>query len=205
MLFLYSSNCNAASVREDIEAKIAHDNGLDNVILIMPNNRLEKSEFIEYRYTEAPGRLIITFKDNDGSTQTIKARFEEAIMVPSLEKTLESGEKIDPNFLTLIKVAKSKAGKNIITSEDQLTDTIAKRRIHAKKFININDVTKPDIIAKGKEVKMIYSNKSLQIESRAIALESGALNSFIKVRNIDSNKSVMAQVFNEETVIIGAR
>jgi flagella basal body P-ring formation protein FlgA len=205
ILFLYSSICNAASTREDIETKIAHDNGFDHVILIMPSNRLEKAELVEYRYTEIPGRVIIILKDNNGATQSIKARFEEAVMVPSPEKDVERSEKIDRDFLTLIKVPKSKAGKSIIVSEDQLIDTVAKRKLYAKKFININDVAKPDIIAKGKEVKMVYNNRSLQIESRGIALEPGTLNSFIKVRTIDSNKSVMAQVFDEETVIIGAR
>jgi len=75
ILFLYSSICNAASTREDTETKIAHDNGFDHVILIMPSNRLEKAELVEYRYTEIPGRVIIILKDNNGSTQSIKARF----------------------------------------------------------------------------------------------------------------------------------
>lgn len=195
------------SLREQIEAKLAKDGGFESAILIMPPkfHNLESFELVEYKYAKMPGKVLITLKDAQGELYMVKAKFDEAVAVPAPASDIARGQQVAESQLTMVKFPKSRDPQNIVTSKEMAVGAVAKKNLVAKKFINIHDVIRPALITKGKGVKMVYINGKLSIETRGIALEQGSINDFIKVRNADSNKSIVAKILNEDTVVVGGK
>lgn len=195
------------SLREQIETKLAKDGGFESAILITPPklHNLEAFELVEYKYAKMPGKVLITLKDAQGELYTVKAKFDEATAVPAPGLDIVRGQKIEESQLTMVKFPKSREPKNVVTSKEMAVGAVAKKNLAAKKFINTYDIIRPSSITKGKGVKMVYISGKLSIEARGIALEQGSINDFIKVRNADSNKSIIAKILNEDTVVVGGK
>ena len=61
----------------------------------------------------------------------------------------------------------------------------------------------PDLVEKGSIVSAIYEDGVLTITTSVLALQSGALNDAIQVRNIDSGKVIVAAVQADGSVRVG--
>lgn len=93
----------------------------------------------------------------------------------------------------------------IIASRDELVGKVARRTLLAGKLIARNTVSEPDLVQKGAIVAILYELGPLTITASVLALQSGALNDLIQVRNIDSGKVVVATVAADGSVRVDAR
>ena len=93
----------------------------------------------------------------------------------------------------------------VIASRDELVGKVARRTLLAGKLIARNTVGEPDLVQKGKIVPILYERGPLTITTSVLALQSGALNALIQVRNIDSGKVVVATVAADGSVRVDAR
>jgi flagella basal body P-ring formation protein FlgA len=66
-------------------------------------------------------------------------------------------------------------------------------------------VTLPPVITAGSRVSMLYRHGRLEASAVGVALESGAAQQEIKVRNEDSQKTVTARVVDKGLVEVEAR
>jgi flagellar basal body P-ring formation protein FlgA len=93
----------------------------------------------------------------------------------------------------------------IITAPSELVGKVARRTLLAGRPIARNTVGEPDLVQKGKIVPIFYERGPLTITASVLALQSGALNDMIQVRNIDSGKVVVATVAADGSVRVDAR
>jgi flagellar basal body P-ring formation protein FlgA len=93
----------------------------------------------------------------------------------------------------------------IIASRNELVGKVARRTLLAGRLIARNTVGEPDLVQKGKIVPILYERGPLMITASVLALQSGALNDMIQVRNIDSGKVVVATVAADGSVRVDAR
>lgn len=194
-----------SSIRDILESIIAEDNDLRAVIVTLPPNKKDDGsyEFVEFSYDEVTGRItVITKNKKNGHQDTFKARFDEAIFIPTPSVTINRGDIIEASNLTRLKFPKNRNVKGLVTSDKDVIGKVAKRNLRADRPLNINDVTIPIIIEKGDKIKMVYSKNNINIEADGMALESGGKGSTIKARNTASGKNILGTVVDSKTILI---
>ncbi len=93
----------------------------------------------------------------------------------------------------------------VIASRNELVGKVARRTLLPGRLIVRNTVGEPDLVQKGKIVAIRFTQGPLTITASVLALQSGALNDMIQVRNIDSGKVVVATVAADGSVRVDAR
>jgi flagella basal body P-ring formation protein FlgA len=73
----------------------------------------------------------------------------------------------------------------------------------AQKPILFSDVISPLLIKKNDKVNIHYHKNGISIETIGIALEDAGAGDMVKVKNIDSNKVVVAKVKSAGVVEVG--
>ena len=88
----------------------------------------------------------------------------------------------------------------VIAARSGLIGKVARRTLLPGRLIARNTVGEPDLVQKGKIIPIRYHQGPLTITASVLALQSGALNDMIQVRNIDSGKVVVATVAADGSV-----
>ena len=78
----------------------------------------------------------------------------------------------------------------------------AKLTIAENKVINSKLITLPMAVERGNRVKVFVRSGALEVSTIGTALENGVIGESIKVKNVDSNKVIQAEVLDSQTVEI---
>ncbi len=128
----------------------------------------------------------------------------EHLPVPAV--TIYPGDTISADMLTSGTFpAGTAANYPVIASRQGLVGKVARRTLLAGRLIARNTVGEPDLVQKGKIIPIHYEEGPLIITASVLALQSGALDDMIQVRNIDSGKVVVATVAADGSVRVDAR
>jgi flagella basal body P-ring formation protein FlgA len=194
-----------ASFQEDLESKIAKEQGLENVVVTFQNGRrFSKDDDITIEDIKFQNKLFQAKCINKlGQSIAISGRFEEAIAVASIGSNIKSGHLISEDDIEEIKIPVSRNTKNLILNRDELVGKEARHNINAHKLITKSDLRNQSVISKGDDVKILFVKNNLSIESKGQALESGGQDELIRVKNLDSNKILQARVIDSQTVLLG--
>ena len=66
--------------------------------------------------------------------------------------------------------------------------------------INLRNLEKPSLIKRGDPVTIIYQEEGIRLNARGEAKEDGAQGDRIRIKNIDSKKSILCRVVDSQTV-----
>ena len=128
----------------------------------------------------------------------------EKLPVPSV--TIYPGDNISADMLTTGTFPAGTAENYpVIAARSELVGMVARRTLLAGRLIARNTIGEPDLVQKGKIIPIRFEQGPLIITASVLALQSGALNDMIQVRNIDSGKVVVATVDADGSVRIDAR
>jgi flagella basal body P-ring formation protein FlgA len=190
--------------RSILEEKIAKECSMENVMLIIPTQSSvnNNAEYVSHSYDQDPSKVEIVVKYPTGQTESIHAKFVEAIATPVLLEHMKKGDSLDMQNVKFIKFPKQRDSAVMIKDLHNLDGLVARKNINPNKPLLSHDFAKPVAIIKGKTVKMLYIKDSLSIETNGTALESGSVDDYIKVRNNDGNKVINAKVINEGAVLV---
>lgn len=205
LFFIFSYLPANASFIEELEAQIAKDQNLDNVVVSINVGKSHvRSEQLEVNNISYDGRMFqADCISSKGKQFIIGGKFEEAIEVPALKSDAKLGYIINEDDVVSIKISKSKNLKHVLTTSDEIIGKELKRNVSANKIISKNDLRIKTVLDKGDEVKIVYQKGRLQIEARGQALESGGQDELIRVKNLDSNKTLQARIVDSQTVLLG--
>lgn len=123
--------------------------------------------------------------------------------VPSV--TIYPGDMIQDSFL----VDRDFSGNpltpraGVIDSRKLIIGKLARRTLLPGVPIPLNAVTEPNAINNGARVRVIFSQDGLDIETYAIALQSGTVGEVISVRNPDSGITISGIVQSDGSVRVG--
>ncbi len=198
--------CAHANFIEELESRIADEQKLNKVVVsIFIGKSKSATEDLEINSIEYDGKVFRAHcLGKNGAARIVGGKYEEAIEVAALNKDLRVGQIISEEDIGSIKVAKSKNLKNAVTNSEELIGKEARHNILADKIVSRNNLRTITIVSKGDEVKIIYRKNNLQIEARGQVLESGGQDEFIRVKNLDSNKTLQARVVDSQTVLLGS-
>lgn len=183
-------------IRNNIEEQVARDKSIEHVVVKMHNipmlNGIDNIEFLGFNY-EDKSDLLKVFIKLEEVQHSFYAEWKEGVLLPSLIENGKRGEVIEESKLIYIKAPKDHRIKNYISYPLDLIGKQLKRNIPSQKPILFSDVTAPTLIKKNDKVNIQYNKNGISIETIGVALEDAGIGDMLKVKNIDSNKVVVAK------------
>jgi flagella basal body P-ring formation protein FlgA len=128
----------------------------------------------------------------------------ELIEVAVLNRSLARGETVQAADLTLERRARESVPGDAQADGLALAGQVARRSLAAGSIIRAGDLAKPEIIARGDAVTVVYEMPGLVLTLRGRANEAGALGDMISVTNPQSKKVLHGQVVAAGKVSVGA-
>lgn len=132
----------------------------------------------------------------------LTGKIEERVEVYVPKRPIAKGDLISQMDLELKKVPVSKTISNAISRIEDAEGLIAKRSLRAGKMIRTQDLVPPKLVRKGENIMIIYQSGPLQLSLKAIAMQDGVKNQLIRVKNVQSRKTLFAQIVKPGKAVI---
>lgn len=129
-----------------------------------------------------------------GEPIMISGRAHRVSDVPVLNRPLARGEVITDADITWLRLPENEIRGEIMLSTEDLVGMTAKRGLTPERPIRSYDITPPIVVERGELVSLVYQVGSLTLTAQARALENAEAGSFIRFVNLQSNRTVEAQV-----------
>jgi len=162
-------------------------------------------EVVAMRATK-PGHFGVDYRSVSGSDEVrfqMRATGDEWRLMPVAAKPLRKGAVVSAADVQLRKVnAAAVQGDSV----RELGDVIGKsmqRDVGQGEMFNAAAIALPPVVVAGSRVSMLFRAGRLEASAMGVALESGAANQEIKVRNDSSSKVVSARVVERGLVEVG--
>jgi flagella basal body P-ring formation protein FlgA len=153
-----------------------------------------------------PGHFGVDYRSVAGSDEVrfqMRAMGDERQLMPVASRPLKKGVVITAGDVQLRKV---NAAAVLGDSVRELGDVIGKsaqRDVGQGEMFNTAAIAMPPVVTAGSRVSMLFRAGRLEASAMGVALESGAVDQEIKVRNEASSKVVTARVIDKGFVEVG--
>ena len=128
---------------------------------------------------------------------TIKVRIKLPVVVA--KTTINRDTKIDPGMLKMETLTFYRS-KDFVTQFQAVAGKRAKRRIRSGQLVSPSYLQQLWLVEKGDEVLIIATKNGIQASMKGVALENGAENEQISVKNSSSSKVIRAVVAGQGKV-----
>ncbi|MCP4394159.1 MAG: flagellar basal body P-ring formation protein FlgA [Alphaproteobacteria bacterium] len=132
----------------------------------------------------------------------ISGRIFNVIDVPVLHSNMQAGDAISKDDIVWKAVRERHVRNDTMLSEDDLIGMEARRLIRKETLIKTTDVRKHVAVKKGKRVQIVLANKGMTLTVVGEALENGSLGEIIRIKNIQSKKTIYATVMGDDMLAI---
>lgn len=145
-------------------------------------------------------RLDVRCADQPGWAVVVSS--QASVFVPAVfsSQTIERGQTIGAPQLSLQELDVGKASRGFFTDLDDVVGMGAKRRIRPNQALSPSLLTKPLLIKRGQQVKIVASHDGIAASTMGEALENGELKAVIRVRNLSSGRTIEAKVLEAGVV-----
>jgi len=116
------------------------------------------------------------------------------------DKSLINGEKLSAHSLKSRKVDTLKQYANSVHAGAKLAGYEVSTQLRQDTPLKWNHLSKINLINKGKVVDVFASGNGIFVTMKGLALEDGVEGSFVRVRNLSSEKEFQAKVLSENSV-----
>lgn len=108
--------------------------------------------------------------------------------VPVLTETVGMGQRVTETMLSWAEVPAVKLPRDAILDIRSIAGMEAQRTIRAGQPVRSNAVAKPNAVERGALITIVFRRPGLELATTARALDSGAVNDIIRVRNVSSKQ-----------------
>ena len=122
------------------------------------------------------------------------------VWVPA--KNIAKGELITADMLKNKNIRKSKLKPFMVTDKDKLIGMAAQHSLREDKIINEKDIGAKIAIQRNDIVLAVYRTPQMQITTKAIAQQDGAVGQRIELQNAKTHKTLTGIVQDASTVVI---
>jgi flagella basal body P-ring formation protein FlgA len=136
-------------------------------------------------------------EDLSGWTQYVHVRIEELYPVIVTTQTINKGELITAEAITVEYKAKHFVRASNLHTEQFLIGSRAKRIVREGSAITLNHIC---MVCKGDNITIYAKTRTLTIKTTGVALQDGNVGEQIRVKNQKSGKTISARVKDVESV-----
>ncbi|MFC3150019.1 flagellar basal body P-ring formation chaperone FlgA [Litoribrevibacter euphylliae] len=115
---------------------------------------------------------------------------------------ISRGEIITDDHLQTTRIDRSKINGNSVVDASSLIGLAAKRPIRQGKILTSSQFELPKLIERGDGVVIQAVGKGMTVSTAGEALSHGRLGENIRVRNIKSDREIIAKVKDKDTVVV---
>lgn len=135
-------------------------------------------------------------------TLRVTGQLVEMMPVAVLNRSINRGEMVQSSDVSIEKRPRESAPNDAIVDLNQIMGFIARRTIMAGSPIKQGDLIRPDVVARGDTVTIIFEGRGLMITARGKALEAGGVGAVIGVQNLQSKRTIQATIAGAGKVIV---
>jgi flagella basal body P-ring formation protein FlgA len=133
---------------------------------------------------------------------SVMGQVERLTRVPVLKSGLRNGDIIGATDIEWIDMVATSVQRDTITREDSLTGMTPQNIVHAGKPIKTTDLERPQIVARGENVILIFAEGPLVLSTKGKALQNGAIGDLVRVTNLNSSKTVDGYVTGSQEITV---
>jgi flagella basal body P-ring formation protein FlgA len=155
-----------------------------------------------------PGHFGVDYRlrANSGDVRfQMKALADEWRMVPTAVRPLKRGDVVSAADIRLTKMNAGALNSGALEQIGDVVDMALLRDVGQGEVFTSKAVKLPAVVESGSKVTMVFRRGRLEATASGVALEDGALDQEINVRNESSKKVVRARVSERGIVLVGAR
>jgi flagella basal body P-ring formation protein FlgA len=127
----------------------------------------------------------------------------ELVEVPVVARAVARGETLLAGDVTLERRPRDGAPSDALAGQ-AFAGQVARRSLGAGSVLRAGDLARPEIVARGEVVTIVYEVPGMVLTLRGRAAEAGAQGDVITVTNPQSKKSLQAQVVAPGKVSVSA-
>jgi flagellar basal body P-ring formation protein FlgA len=149
---------------------------------------------------------LVSVSPNPGERRAatrVTGALVELVEVAVLNRSIGRGETVVPSDIVVERRARDGLPPDVQGDAASLVGQVAKRALVAGAIARTGDFAKPEIVAKGEIVTIVYEIPGLMLTLRGRANEAGAQGGVITVTNPQSKKVLQAQVVAPGKVSVG--
>lgn len=178
---------NNAFLYEESEPKVILDSNAHLEGLSLKNLNLKTKHFL--------------FENKDKTL--ISGRYEEYLRLPTLThnvryKEIITSETVDLTLINVQKIRSQQFARNVA----DIIGKTPKGFLYANSPLYLQDLINPPLINKGDLVEVLYENDFVAIKTTAVAMQDGAINDFIKLKNSRTGTEIQGIVVSKNKVQI---
>ena len=113
---------------------------------------------------------------------------------------LNRGNRITPDLFSSSVMDALGSGANCVLSDARLNGYQVASSLKPGTVLKWSHLSKITLVRKGQVVNVFASGKGIFVEMKGQAMEDGVEGSFVRIRNISSNREFQAKVLNENSV-----
>jgi flagella basal body P-ring formation protein FlgA len=135
---------------------------------------------------------------------TVVGQFFSVVEVPVPARALRPGSAIRQSDIKWQRVRANRIGNDVVTDPNEFVGREAKRPLSANTMVRRSELREPVAVSKGMLVTMIFRTPSMVLTATGRALEAGATDDFISVRNSQTGATVDARILGPNRVEVAA-
>ncbi len=127
--------------------------------------------------------------------------------VPVLRRAVQPGEVVRAGDVEFVEVREEGLRREILVDADRVVGQSARRPLRAGEMLRENDLRAPLLVSRNGLVTIVLRNGGMSLSAQGRALEDGARGETIRVVNVQSKRTIEAQVIGPDAVAVvaGAR
>ena len=146
--------------------------------------------------------LVAPSADNPVQRIKVSGIIDRLVTVPILSKNLRNGDVIGDGDIEMIEISQNDLQHNMVTNKEKMIGMTPRRIAYAGKFVQDGTLIKPQLVQRGENVNITFTEGSLVLSAKGKALQSGAKGDIVRVTNANSSRTVDAIVSGSHQVIV---
>jgi len=183
---------NGENINKDVELEFVGN----NIEIILPHELQDDIQVLNSSYNPARNTFSATLKTADNKVRNYTGVIHNVVQIPVLKHSLRRGDLITRNKVKTITVREDHITDDMVLAMDELVGMTPRRVLPAGAPVAMKELDKPIMIERGDLVTMQLQNGPIAITAIAKAMESGAKGDVIRLMNMDSKRTLEAQVTN---------
>lgn len=144
---------------------------------------------------------ILAFVVVSAATAIAPLSASGAEVVIAVDRVIYPGQSLDMAGTRNIRLRRSlPKGSRVVRSLEQIAGKVARRTILPNRPILTTSLRDPYLVESGKPVRITYQSRGVSISLTGVALNSGIEGDLIRIRNIDSGKTIVGTVMADASV-----
>jgi flagella basal body P-ring formation protein FlgA len=126
----------------------------------------------------------------------------DIVEVAVINRALARGEAVASGDVTIERKPREGVPSDALTEAGSLTGRVARRAFAAGAVLRTGDLTRPELVARGEVVTVVYNQPGLSLTMRAKANEGGAMGDTVAIANPQSKKLLQATIIGPGKVSV---